>query len=553
MKNIIIVYYIFINPKRDWKKIIKGQIGDLSISGLLSKSKVFIHITDTSGEHIPECTLFITKLINQEVNFRSNIINQFEYPGFKWMYELAQEYPNSALLYIHTKGMVYHHQNERDTCEKTILRYTIDNWENTINVFENDPLISKAGVYPSAEGWIWFNIFWIRSDYLINCNPPDYTPDNRYYYESYIGREAPKVNNSCNDCYSLVENKIGIGHSQFKLFELIYDNTIYNYDMRKLPGGAAVNIKYNKNWYSFFYGSDYTKVDITDQVYSKCISNDILFIPSDDIERAKLFGDPEWGSHKYIFIKDIFGNLVKYSPNCNIYLDLYHDKLYILDELPEFVKNGNIYGKLKNIHSKLKIKYGDFSGEYPEQCMSTRYIKGHERVLEIGANIGRNTLVISSLLNDSNNLVSLECDPQSYSKLIENKNLNGFKFYAENSALSARKLIQKDWDTIPSDSDIEGYTRVNTITLPKLKEKYPINFDTLVLDCEGAFYYILVDYPEILTGINLIIMENDYHSISHKEYIDSVLILHGFIVDYSEKGGWGPCENNFYEVWTRSV
>jgi len=77
------------------------------------------------------------------------------------------------------------------------------------------------------------------------------------------------------------------------------------------------------------------------------------------------------------------------------------------------------------------------------------------------------------------------------------------------------------------------------------------------LDCEGAFYFILMDMPEILNNINLIIMENDYHDISHKKYIDEVLIKNNFYVDYSEKG----CElakhifpqtyDNFYEIWKR--
>ena len=81
--------------------------------------------------------------------------------------------------------------------------------------------------------------------------------------------------------------------------------------------------------------------------------------------------------------------------------------------------------------------------------------------------------------------------------------------------------------------------------------KYNIQFDTLVLDCEGAFYYILMDMPEILTNVNLIIMENDYNDITHKNYIDSVLKQHNFYVDYVEAGGWGCCYNNFYEVWKR--
>ena len=41
--------------------------------------------------------------------------------------------------------------------------------------------------------------------------------------------------------------------------------------------------------------------------------------------------------------------------------------------------------------------------------MVVRYLKGNERVLEIGGNIGRNSLVISSILGkNSENLVVLE-------------------------------------------------------------------------------------------------------------------------------------------------
>ena len=83
--------------------------------------------------------------------------------------------------------------------------------------------------------------------------------------------------------------------------------------------------------------------------------------------------------------------------------------------------------------------------------------------------------------------------------------------------------------------------------------KYNIEFDTLVLDCEGAFYYILMDMPEILNNIKLIIMENDYYDISKKNYVDEILMKNNFYVDYQESGGWGPCFNNFFEVWKKSV
>ncbi|NDB83362.1 MAG: FkbM family methyltransferase [Alphaproteobacteria bacterium] len=210
---------------------------------------------------------------------------------------------------------------------------------------------------------------------------------------------------------------------------------------------------------------------------------------------------------------------------------------------------------LSIIHKGLKIHHGSFKQEIPEQKMAVRYLTGNEKILEIGGNIGRNSIVMSYILrkHNNNNLVVLECDVVSYNKLKENRDINNLDFKIENSALSKRKLIQKGWDTIPSDKVLDGYTEVKTITLDDLKAKYNIEFDTLVLDCEGAFYYILQDMPEILQNINLIIMENDYRDISHKRYIDKVLEANNFKTDYIEAGGWGPCSVVFFEVWKRIV
>lgn len=212
-----------------------------------------------------------------------------------------------------------------------------------------------------------------------------------------------------------------------------------------------------------------------------------------------------------------------------------------------------LFDKLYQLQNNLKLDFGTFIDEYPEQMMAVRYLTGDEKVLEIGGNIGRNSLIIASILNknNNNNFVTLESDTEIAKQLLHNKNKNNLDFFVENSALSKRNLIQKSWDTIVSDVLLDGYKRVNTINLEQLKEKYNIDFDTLVLDCEGAFYYILLDMPEILNNIKLIIMENDYLDATHKNYIDSILRDKGFIIDYVEGGGWGHFANNFFEVWKK--
>jgi len=309
------------------------------------------------------------------------------------------------------------------------------------------------------------------------------------------------------------------------------------------------------------YGIIDNNIDVTDICYKRlakqsydCKQN-IIKIPSGDCSRATYFTDPLLGVLKSVFITSDDDTVVEYDATKIIYIDLNTNAVFTNDTIPEYISAiyPNVEEKLKNIHSNLKIQHGSFNEEYPEQLMAARYLTGNEKVLEIGANIGRNTLVISYLLAQQNNdnFVTLESDIGIAGQLAHNKTLNGLNFHIENSALSKRKLIQQGWNTIVSDTLLPGYTEVNTISFSDLQQKYGIAFDTLVLDCEGAFYYILMDMPEILDNINLIIMENDYNDISHKNYIDDVMTKKGFYVDYSEAGGWGCCYNNFYEVWKR--
>lgn len=293
-----------------------------------------------------------------------------------------------------------------------------------------------------------------------------------------------------------------------------------------------------------YYGIISNLIDVTDICLSKLLNNNIISIPAGDINRANYFTDPIIGTLKKIFILN--------DNNLSEYEHFYSIKINILDNTITVISNEDIDNKIKNIHSKLKLKYGSFNEELPEQKMAVKYLNGNEKVLEIGGNIGRNSLIIASILEDETNFVTLECDANIANQLTENRNLNNFKFHIESSALSNRKLIQKGWNTIPSNILQNGFKWVNTITLDNLKTKYNIEFDTLVLDCEGAFYYILIDMPEILNNIKLIIMENDYHHINHKKYIDDILSKNNFHVDYVQSGGWGPCYNNFFEVWKKN-
>jgi len=306
--------------------------------------------------------------------------------------------------------------------------------------------------------------------------------------------------------------------------------------------------------FSIYYGINTNMMDITSIALYKCVKQNILGIPATDLKRAQLFTDPVEGVLKSIYIKHPNLPLYEADHTKSVYIDLSTNTL-IPEPIPDSIIDMFIDKReqLHLIHNKLIINYGNFTQEYPEQLMAINNLTGDEKVLEIGGNIGRNSLIIGYILNKKNNtnFVTLESDTGISKQLEENRNNNRLNFYIESSALSNKKLIQKDWDTIASDVLLPGYKNVNIISWEQLNKKYNIQFDTLVLDCEGAFYYILMDMPEILSNIKLIIMENDYHTIEPKEYVDNVLLKNNFRVTYTEGRGWGPCADRFYEVWRK--
>ncbi len=306
------------------------------------------------------------------------------------------------------------------------------------------------------------------------------------------------------------------------------------------------------NKLQILYGVEGRYQDVTRVAGVVCIMNDVLSIPETDFARAHIFGDHVPGVLKHIIVR--IGEVeTRYNqgqqcvlPLVNITLPSYSNDLSWFDRDEEDPAK-----KLANIHAHLKLFGGSMKEEYPEQMMAAQYIKPTDRVLELGSNIGRNTLTIATLLEDQSNLVTLESDPVSYDTLMKNKTMNGYKFQSINAALSSRKLAQNGWITVPYDTTApHGFKIVNTISYEEMVKQYGV-FDTLVADCEGALYYILQDTPQLLDNITTIIVENDYTDINQYLYTVNMFKDKGFETVFQARGPWGPCSDVFYQVWTR--
>jgi len=312
----------------------------------------------------------------------------------------------------------------------------------------------------------------------------------------------------------------------------------------------------------FLYGYDQEHyVDISNKVFDKCLTDTQIYIPSDDNVRCSIFGDPFLGIVKHILIIDSAGIEHKFSHNKDITISFESISNQLIKEsIPKKWINldyANPVDKLSKIQSRLDITYGTFVDEYPEQLLATTFINKDNKVLELGGNIGRNTMIIAMILNDAKDLVTLECDGDIAQQLKYNIESNGLDCHIVNAALSHIQLVQRGWETKPLLNNVipDGWKEVPTISFENLVKKYKVKFDTLVADCEGALYYILRDDPDMLNDINLIILENDFSDVSHKMAVDKIFEIKGFKCIQRDKGipaaAWSPCYEYFYEVWKK--
>jgi len=191
-QEINIIYFIWLNKDRNWSVIIEGQLFDIISSNILEKSYLNIIISCENNDLVCEAVNLINKyLINHIGKYNIELYNEncYEYYGIRKLYECAKKNPKSIYIYFHTKGMFNWYNNNlniRSEDEVNLTNYLIHGWKDILNVFKNYGDINRIGLVPSVGGWIWFNFFYARGDYLITCEEP-IKNEIRYYYESWLG------------------------------------------------------------------------------------------------------------------------------------------------------------------------------------------------------------------------------------------------------------------------------------------------------------------------------------------------------------------------------
>lgn len=190
MRPINIIYFIWINPNKNFESIIKGQLKDMIDSNILDMSTLYIEVCCEYENIQKNLKNFIFDIINKySYELKIHNKNHYEYYGIKKMYDLALIEPEKYYLYLHSKGMFNYNNIERHKYEKTLTRGTVFQYKTVIQKFEENENISKIGLFPSNrdnQNFMWLNFYWCRGFYLNTCKPPLIMED-RFYYERWSG------------------------------------------------------------------------------------------------------------------------------------------------------------------------------------------------------------------------------------------------------------------------------------------------------------------------------------------------------------------------------
>jgi hypothetical protein len=112
--------------------------------------------------------------------------------------------------------MFNNNKNDRHIYEKSLTKGILVNYTDIIKLFDNNPEIMKATLFPSnkhLKNFCWFNFYWSRGTYLITCRNPIITND-RFYYE----RWSETGDNSIGLVYNMYENN----YKKYELSEVSY-------------------------------------------------------------------------------------------------------------------------------------------------------------------------------------------------------------------------------------------------------------------------------------------------------------------------------------------
>ena len=182
---------------------------------------------------------------------------------------------------------------------------------------------------------------------------------------------------------------------------------------------------------------------------------------------------------------------------------------------------------LHRIHREISLD--KWKGEDVEQCMNLRLIPNGSRVLEVGANIGRSTIMIAQ---HAGSVDSHEASPWDYRQL-ERHTARYRQKVRLRPAISDVPLYRTgawDFGPVPNGYTDPGFGRDQRVPTTPLATVLARQYDVVVADCEGCFHALVAKTKGALLRppVHTLIYEDDAHALEARGGLIAELRRQGF-------------------------
>ena len=164
--GIDIVFHIA--TMNNWQSIVNEQLGTIEKSGLgTACDSLTMTVVGTQILEVHELVKNLSFQHKVTIIHASEDFQQYEFPGIEAVIKIAQNKPNTKILYIHSKG-VTHHNKHSEIPVRLWRRYmeyfTIERWEDCIKALDT---VDTCGVDLTRSAlelnFYAGNFWWTRS------------------------------------------------------------------------------------------------------------------------------------------------------------------------------------------------------------------------------------------------------------------------------------------------------------------------------------------------------------------------------------------------------
>jgi len=199
-----LVYFLNASLSSQYNRVFRAHLEQLSRTDSSKDPKFMLRIILIGTQRdedlvrqsirkiLPE--LAITSLLGNRLQIRRFESSVFEYPGIysAWKESLNNDSPNRIVVYAHAKGVSHiEHTNRRNSEELCASELVLERLYANLDIMNTFPFLTRLGCVAGGGGWMWFNFWMGRSDYISTLEQPIITT-RRHYYEDWLCRkESP--------------------------------------------------------------------------------------------------------------------------------------------------------------------------------------------------------------------------------------------------------------------------------------------------------------------------------------------------------------------------